>query len=285
MGALPNPTRNPSVQLPSRSTIRSFQRRILAYYQCCGRKLPWRQTHDPWHILISEVMLQQTQVERVLVKFNDFIKKFPDPASLDRAPLHAVLAAWSGLGYNRRALALKKCARILCARHQGRVPEEYETLLSLPGIGPSTAAAVCVFAFNKPLVFIETNIRTVYLHVFFPKDHAVSDQKLLPVVAETLYQKDPRTWYNALMDYGAYLKRQGNNPGRRSSQYTRQQPFRGSDRELRGSVLKLLLAKSPLTLTGIVKATGNDAQRVRSIVEQLVAEGFICRRGRLLALP
>jgi len=263
---------------------RSFQRKILAYYRKHGRGLPWRTTRDPWHILVSEVMLQQTQVERVTAKFSSFLSTFPTPAALAGAPLNSVLAAWSGLGYNRRALALKKCAQFLCEQFQGKVPSTYEDLLELPSIGPYTAAAICVFAYNQPRVILETNIRSVYLHFFFPCEHRVSDHTLQPLVAATLYKKDPRTWYNALMDYGAFLKQQGENPSRRSAHYVRQSRFQGSDRQIRGIVLRALLEKAPQSEATLLEAVGKNPERVRALIQQLICEGFIRKVGTKLSL-
>lgn len=262
--------------------IRAFQRRILDHYRHNGRRLPWRATRNPWHILVSEVMLQQTQVERVIPKYRAFLARFPDPAALAAAPLAQVLAAWSGLGYNRRALALKRCAETLLREFQERVPRAYEQLVRLPGIGPYTAAAVCVFAFNQPRLFIETNIRAVYIHYFFPGAGQVSDRDILPLLAQTLYVNDPRLWYNALMDYGAMLKQRMENPSRRSVQYVRQSPFKGSDREIRGKVLRMMLEHAPCTAAKLVRRTGGDPDRVRLQIDRLIGEGFITRRGRML---
>jgi len=262
--------------------IRVFQRRILDHYRSRGRRLPWRATRNPWHILVSEVMLQQTQVERVMPKYRDFLARFPDPAALAAAPLAQVLAAWSGLGYNRRALALKRCAETLQREIRGRVPRAHEQLVRLPGVGPYTASAVCVFAFNQPRLFIETNIRTVYIHSFFAGAGPVSDRDILPLLEQTLPVRDPRTWYNALMDYGAMLKQRLENPSRRSSHYVRQSPFKGSDREIRGRVLRMLLGHAPCTAATLVRLTGGDPGRVRLQIDRLMAEGFITRHGRML---
>jgi len=261
--------------------ISRFQRRVLDHYRRHGRRLPWRTTRDPWRILVSEVMLQQTQVERVIPKYTAFLERFPDPAALAAAPLAAVLALWSGLGYNRRALLLKRCAEKLCAQGAA-VPRTYEALAGLPGIGPYTAAAVCVFAYNEPRIFIETNIRAVYIHTFFPGARAVKDRDLVPLLAKTLYEKNPRLWYNALMDYGALLKQRVDNPSRRSAHYARQSPFKGSDRELRGRALRALLAHAPCSSVRLIRLTGGDPARARAQVRRLIQEGFITRRGRML---
>ncbi len=147
--------------------IHCFRKKINNHYDQNGRDLPWRRTRNPYRILVSEIMLQQTQVERVIEKYAVFIKTFPDFPSLAEAPLHTLLTVWQGLGYNRRALALRACAQKVVAEHQGKLPKEPEKLLALPGIGKYTAGAVAAFAFNEPIVFMDTNIRRVYIHEFF----------------------------------------------------------------------------------------------------------------------
>lgn len=268
---------------PTPARISAFQKRILDHYGRHGRSLPWRKTRNPYHILVSEIMLQQTQVDRVISKYNHFIGLFPDLAALARAPLQKVLAAWSGLGYNRRAIALKKCAAALAGSTGAKVPRTYEALVQLPGIGPYTASAICVFAYNLPRVFIETNIRTVYIHFFFAGQARVSDADILPLLEKTLYKKDPRTWYNALMDYGVLLKQQFKNPARRSAHYTRQSPFKGSDREVRGMLLRALLQLAPCSERKLIRAVGKDPQRVKALLQDLIQEGFMKKRGRLLS--
>lgn len=264
--------------------VRGFQHLILEHYRRNGRRLPWRATRDPYHILVSEVMLQQTQVERVVEKYAAFTEKFPDVRALAQAHLRSVLSAWQGLGYNRRAKALKSCAEIIVSRCQGVMPRSYEALLELPGIGPATAAAICVFAYNQPRIFIETNIRSVYIHFFFPNRHAVRDQEVLPVVAETLYRTNPRRWYNALMDYGVMLKKLHANPGRKSAQYVRQSPFKNSNRQIRGLIIKKLVDALRCTEDALVQAAGGDTPRVKAMLSKLQAEGFIQKRGRLYRL-
>ena len=175
--------------------IARFRTRIYRHYQTHGRSLPWRETRDPYAILVSEVMLQQTQVARVLGKYGEFLARFPDFAHLAAAPLPEVLAAWQGLGYNRRALALKHLAVKVMAEHGGRLPRSEAALRRLPGIGPGTAGAVLAFAFEEPAVFIETNIRRVFLHCFFPGQEGVRDRHLLPYVAATLDRRRVRPWY------------------------------------------------------------------------------------------
>ena len=259
--------------------IRRFRRLIYDYYRKNKRQLPWRETRDPYKILLSELMLQQTQVKRVREKYDQFLRRFPDIASVAQAPLQSVLAVWQGLGYNRRALALKKLAAIVMERHSGKIPKESEALQALPGVGPATAGAVGAFAFNQPTVFIETNIRSVFIHHFFHNREAVTDRKIIPLIAQTLDKKKPREWYYALMDYGVALKEQHTNPSRRSAHYTRQSPFEGSLRQVRGKILKVLVAHPGLSETALVRECQREHQVVSEVIKQLRAEGFITKKA------
>jgi A/G-specific adenine glycosylase len=204
-----------------------FRKTIYQYYADHRREMPWRVSRDPYHIVVSEIMLQQTQVGRVLSKYEQFISTFPDFDSVSKAPLQEILKVWQGLGYNRRAIALQKICQLVVTEYGGELPNCVETLQTLPGIGPATAGAICAFAFNQPTVFIETNIRRVFIHFFFPNRNGVKDKEILPLVERTLDIRSPRTWYHALMDYGAMLKKEEHNPNRRSAHYTRQAPFQG----------------------------------------------------------
>ena len=182
-----------------------FRRTVLEHYRASKRDLPWRRTRDAYRILVSEVMLQQTQVARVQTFYENFIKKFPSFATLARSKKSDVLRAWQGLGYNRRALALKELAVIIVKKYGSKLPRDRKTLESLPGVGPYTAGAVRAFAWGQPDVFIETNIRRVFIHFFFPRRKKVSDREILLLVEKTLDRRDVRAWYFALMDYGAML--------------------------------------------------------------------------------
>ena len=226
--------------------VRQFRGIIYRHYRAHKRAMPWRQTKNPYHILVSEIMLQQTQVDRVMGKYGEFLAKFPDFETLARAPWPEVLAIWQGLGYNRRALALKRLAQGVMENWGGTLPTSAEDLRSLPGIGPATAGALLAFAFAQPVAFIETNIRRVFLHFFFADREGVTDREILPLVEETLDRKRVRDWYYALMDYGAELKGSFPNPNRRSAHYARQSPFAGSNREVRGFILKKLLEEPVL---------------------------------------
>lgn len=260
------------------SQIRSFQKKVYDYYDTQGRDLPWRKRVTPYRVLVSEIMLQQTQVDRVIAKYREFLAAFPGIRALAKARVASLLRLWSGMGYNRRALSLLKLAQVVVAEHQGRVPSDPDKLVALPGIGPYTAGAVSAFAFNKPVVFMDTNIRRVYIHEFFRDRENIRDEELLPLVRRTLDTKNPRKWYNALMDYGTMLKQEHPNPNQRSAHYTRQSPFENSNRQARGRILKALVAGTSLTAARIVKETGMDAERVRKNLEQLEREGFLVKK-------
>jgi A/G-specific adenine glycosylase len=265
-------------------SIDKFKQTIYQYYADHRREMPWRVSRDPYHILVSEIMLQQTQVGRVLTKYEQFILTFPDFDSVNKAPLQEILKVWQGLGYNRRAIALHKICRLVVTEYCGVLPNSVETLQRFPGIGPATAGAICAFAFNQPTVFIETNIRRVFIHFFFPNKNGVKDKEILPLVEGTLDTRSPRTWYHALMDYGAMLKNEEHNPNRRSAHYNRQPPFRGSNREIRGLILRTLIEHPSVAEGELLRAVGKSPERVRPIITQLTKEGFIVRAGNRLKI-
>ncbi|HET57305.1 MAG TPA: A/G-specific adenine glycosylase [Deltaproteobacteria bacterium] len=264
--------------------IETFRQIVDDHYRLRGRRLPWRETTDPYHILVSEIMLQQTQVQRVWDKFTEFVGRFPDVPTLSSASMHDVLETWQGLGYNRRARSLKESAELIMERHQGKVPDEEASLVGLPGVGTATARAVQAFAFNKPVVFIETNIRTVYLHHFFEGRERVPDRELEPFVEQTLDRENPRRWYNALMDYGVFLKHDQGNPSRASYHYTRQSPFEGSTRQVRGAVLRRLLNSDPVPYRRLAKELPFENSRVEEALRGLEADGLITRRGSRVSI-
>jgi A/G-specific adenine glycosylase len=266
------------------AAIRRFRRQLYQFYHDQGRQLLWRDTADPYHILVSEIMLQQTQVARVALKYAPFLQAFPDVWSLARAPLRDIMAKWQGLGYNRRALALQGIARRLAAEFQGRLPASVDTLRTFPGIGAATAGALAAFAFNQPVVFIETNIRRVFLHSFFPGKNGVRDREILPLVEQTLDREQPRPWYYALMDYGAMLKDAAPNPNRRSAHHQRQAPFADSDRQIRGLILKALLKSPALSPEALVKAVGKPPARTTGLIHTLIHEGFLEQAGARLRI-
>jgi A/G-specific adenine glycosylase len=255
--------------------ILEFQQMVLSYYNNYGREMAWRDTTDPYLILVSEIMLQQTQVERVKIKFPEFIKAFPDFASLAVAPLDNVLSVWQGMGYNRRAIAIQKCATRVINEYIGILPADVDLLATFPGIGRATASSIAAFAFNLPVVFIETNIRRVFIHFFFSGTDTVSDPDLLLIVEKSLYKENPRVWYWALMDLGSALKKTVPNPNRRSVHYSKQSPFEGSDREIRGTIIRMLLSDPGMSEKQLLAIRIDDPARIKKILAALISEGFI----------
>lgn len=243
---------------------KKFQQIVWTYYAKHKRCFAWRETNNPYHILVSEIMLQQTQTNRVTHKYNEFLTLFPTVSSLATAKLSTVLHAWMGLGYNRRARNLHETAKEIVETYKGQFPKDYQTLMSLPGIGQSTAGAIMNFAFDTATPFIETNIRTVFIHHFYKDTKAkVSDRDLLQLVDETLprparHASDGksvagREWFYALYDYGTYLKSTlAKDPSTMSRAYKRQSKFKGSFREKRSFVLRELL-KSKMSKIEIQK--------------------------------
>lgn len=242
--------------------------------------MPWRNTHISYRIFVSEIMLQQTGIDRVTRKYPDFLRAFPSFRRLAEASVEQVLAAWNGLGYNRRALALRESARLIVTRHRGRVPRTVTGLMGLPGVGHATASAILVYSFNMPLAFIETNIRRIYLHYFFPRRTGVTDKMILPLVEKTMDRNNPREWFYALMDFGAMLSRREVNPNRRSAGYKRQSAFQGSVRQARGEALAAMLKLRNATEKELASAIGAPDSRLRVALRQLVEEGFLSLRGR-----
>ncbi len=224
--------------------------------------MPWRKTKDPYRILVSEIMLQQTQVSRVLEKYKEFLKEFPTVRALARASLGDVLGVWSGLGYNRRGKYLRDAAIMIVNEHDGVFPREYPSLRSIPGIGQYTANAVRVFAYNEPEVLMETNVRTAVINYFLQGKQDVEDFEIEKLAAQAAVGQDPRGWHSALFDYGAHLKASGIRNNSRSAHYTKQSKFEGSLRQVRGAILRQLqegkqprgdASKSRLALKGLAR--------------------------------
>jgi A/G-specific adenine glycosylase len=261
-----------------------FQDIIWPYYGENGRSFPWRDTDNPYCITVSEFMLQQTQTSRVVGKYQQFIQEVPDWEALAGLPLPQLLGLWQGLGYNRRALYLQNTARHIVEKLNGILPDAPEILETLPGIGYSTAGAIVAFAYDKPTVFIETNIRRVFLHFFFPEQESVHDRDLMPLIATMLDHSRPRHWYYALMDYGAMLKTKEGNPNTRSAHYTRQSKFDGSDRQIRGAVVRYLLNQPQGTVSEFARSIQADPARVRFILLSMQKENFIVFDGDRLGL-
>ena len=281
------------------SRITKFQKTILSFSAKEGRTFSWRSTRDPYAILVSEIMLQQTQVGRVVPKYMEWMKKFPNPESLATAKIGEVLRLWQGLGYNRRALNLKRTAEMIVKEYNGVFPKTVKDIDVLPGVGPYTAGAVGAFAFGIPSAFIETNIRTVYLHFFFKKKKKVRDEEILKLVEQTL-PKHPlasktrhspskegerigvREGYSALMDYGAMLKKTEGNMNVRSAHYMKQAIFEGSRRQVRGAILRLASKKGAVKVDDFRQYV--SAHSVMDIISELAKEGFLKKEGKTFRL-
>ncbi|MDR0668530.1 MAG: A/G-specific adenine glycosylase [Treponema sp.] len=209
---------------------------------------------------MSEFMLQQTQATRVVEYWSGWMERWPSPKYFHKASMEEALRAWYGLGYNNRCYHLKDCTRRIIKEYDGEIPDRPGDLEQLPGIGPYTARAVPCFAYNLPMVFIETNIRAAVLHFFFKDKTGVRDKELIPVLKTCLDWTNPRRWYYALMDYGAALKKLAPNPNRRSAHYTIQTPFEGSFRQRRGLVIRTLAITGQLELEALMDRTGIDSE-------------------------
>ncbi len=262
----------------------TFKIYIHRWYQQHGRhELPWRVTSDPYHIMISELMLQQTQVERVIPKYTKFLLHFPDTKTLANASLAEVLVLWQGLGYNRRAKYLHQTAQKIVST-DNKFPNDFSTLISLPGIGNYTAAAIMNFAFGVATPLIETNVRTVFLYHFFPDQKDVDDVQLLPFIEESLDHAHPREWFWALMDYGAYLKKAVSNPNRRSKQYAKQSTFSGSKRQVRGAVIRFLSTNVNANRLELESAIAGDMKFLPDVLHDLKNEKLIRERSGRFSL-
>ena len=266
--------------------IQRFQQDVWDYYARHARVMPWRRiqadnTIDPYYILVSELMLQQTQVQRVIPKFESFIATFPTVQSLAQAQLSDVLRQWQGLGYNRRAKFLWHAAQKIIDTYGGVIPATEKELETLPGVGKNTAAAIYCYVYNKPTNFIETNIRTVYIDRFFPDQDAVDDSAILELVEQSCDVHEPRQWYWALMDYGTHLKATKGNVSRQSKSYVKQSTFKGSRREIRGKILKVLTVR-PQDYNELSIQIADD--RLQSVLQDLEQEGFIAHEHSIYAL-
>jgi A/G-specific adenine glycosylase len=250
--------------------IDQLHEKVWGFYREHGRDLPWRENPQPYEVFVSEVMLQQTQVGRVLAAYPAFLGRFAGFEALAEAPVAAVLEQWQGMGYNRRALWLRKAAQMVVEDYGGVLPHDPAELEKLPGIGSNTAGSVAAFAYEVPVVFIETNIRRVFLHEFFADREGVPDDELQPLIEAALDRERPREWYYALMDYGADLAKGRANPNRRSKHYARQSKFEGSLRQVRGEVLRRLL-EGPKTADELGVLDG----RLPEVLAALVKEGFV----------
>lgn len=263
----------------------NFQQLVWNFYDDNSRDdLPWRNTDDPYSIYISEIMLQQTQAPRVIKKYEAWLRDLPSFSAVANASKKDILSHWQGLGYNRRALYVRETAEIIVETYDGQLPSTEAELFDLPGIGPYTAGALQAFIFNKPVVFVETNIRTVFIHHFFSDEEDVSEAAIKEKVEVTLPEKRIKEWYWALMDYGTHLKKTVGNLNARSTSYQKQSKFTGSNRQLRAELTRFVLNNEPVTLTRIEKEFSDlikKNKRMKSLDENLTSlenEGFLTNK-------
>lgn len=280
---------------PSADEVAAFVDRVAVHGADLYREFPWRETDDPYAILVSEVMLQQTQVARVVPYYESWLADFPTLEALAAAPLEAVLRAWQGLGYNRRAIALKRAAEQLVAAHEARsagpahgvagsgavaLPGDEAALRALPGVGPATAAGVLAFGFGRHAAYLETNVRAVFLHELFADADGVADREIVPLVeaAAALAEQrglTAREWNYALLDYGAHLKRTQPNPSRRSAHHTRQSAFEGSRRQKRARLLRAVMDAPGAHADELATGLQLEPSLTLELLEELRAEGFV----------
>lgn len=265
---------------------RTFIAQVWDFYRLHGRHdLPWRKKGSlkPYPILVSELMLQQTQVERVIPKFKAFMKRWPTVTSLESASCGEVIKMWQGLGYNRRAKFLHQTAKLVASDSNGRFPKTLIELEKLPGVGSYTASAILAFSYSQPVTLIETNIRSVYLHHFFRNQKNVNDNEILPLIQSTVDELSPREWYWALMDYGSHLKKEMGISNSASSHYKKQSVFEGSNRQIRGAILRFLSESNKSVPERHVFRALNKfkMEKVREQLEQLLSEELIqCEKNR-----
>ena len=273
--------------------------RLLAHYRRTARDLPWRRTHDPYEVLVSEVMLQQTQAARVTPAFDRFVRRFPTLEALAAAPLGAVLREWSGLGYNRRARDLHRIARL--SPHG--LPRSVSELDALPGIGAYTAGAVASFAFGQRVPFADTNIRRVLGRVFLgrPGTH----KEAVELDAAAMPRRSSDLWHHALMDLGAtickpkprceicplnadcrYVRSQavGGRPPSMTARSVRPAAYPASDRRVRGAIMRALVTSTDgMTVRALSREIKDP--RVARLVKALTADGLVESAGRRVRLP
>lgn len=263
----------------SHKQIKNFQKKIYDFYNQNRRSFVWRENITPYNIVVSEIMLQQTQTARVVYKFDQWLKKFPDFATLAQASMQQVLNCWQGLGYNRRGLALHEFAKRIVQDFNGIVPDDPVVLQTFKGIGPNTASSICAFAFNKSVVFVETNIRTVFIHEFFKDQKNIDDKQLIPLIQQALDKHNPRDWYYALMDYGVYLKKELKVSNAASKHYTKQSKFEGSKRQVRGVIIKILSKITTVSYDELCELVmielPYNKNRVADVLNDLQIDGFI----------
>jgi len=258
----------------SSDDVSAFQEKIMKWWNENARNLPWRCDSSPYNVLVSEVMLQQTQVNRVVPKYLEFLRQFPNIEDLASSDMKQLLQVWSGLGYNRRAVWLKDAARQLVDR--GEFPKTVEELSELKGIGPYTSRSILIFAFNKDLAAVDTNIRRVLIASGFA-DEEMSSSQLQSVADDLLLKGRSRDWHNALMDYGSLVLTSSSTSISPQSKQTR---FKGSTRQLRGAIIRILTNSETLSLNELISHLSSDniqCRDVHPVLDQLLAERLVER--------
>ncbi len=264
-----------------KTTDARFKKEIMKYYRQNGRHdLPWRHDTSPYSIVVSEIMLQQTQVARVIEFYNKWMKMWPSFCDLASAELHEVLKVWKGLGYNIRAIRLHKLSKEIIEKYNGVFPCNFEDINKLSGIGPYTAGAIMNFSYKKATSIIETNIRRVYIHHYFYNKQNIDDKVLCPVIMQTMNQANPQVWFWALMDYGSSLpKILKFNANRQSKHYTKQSKFQDSDRFFRSKILSTVVENKLISIEEIFSILGNDKERSSKIVNKMIKENILTDLG------
>lgn len=264
--------------------VRQLRHMIFRWWKDNRRDLPWRHTRDPYKILVSEVMLQQTQVSRVLPKYEEFLRTFPTVSSLAAASPAAVLTVWRGMGYNRRALYLKKTAEAIVSVYKGKFPDSQPELIKLPGLGLYTARAIMVFAFEKNVAMVDTNIRQIITHYLF--NGLPQSEKVIHEAADMLVPIGRAwEWHQALMDYGALALTEEK---KKMNLIKKQKPFKDSDRYYRGRVVDLLRlgrVRERILMAAFMKQYSKESYFFGRIIDGLAKDGLIERKQGYLALP
>lgn len=261
--------------MTSQETLDLFKKKVWDFYSANKREFVWRSKPTEFNVFVSEIMLQQTQTFRIIDKFELFISTFPDFQTLANAPFVDVLRCWKGLGYNRRAKFIQQAAQIIWSQYNGKLPKNPAELVKLPSIGPATSCSIATFAFNTPTIFIETNVRAVFIHEFFQNQTEITDKELLPLVEKTVCHSNPREWYYALMDYGVFLKKTQKNPSRKSKHHVKQSKFEGSDRQIRGQIIQALLTHGPCLFSELAEELTCKEERLQKIIDALLSENLI----------
>ncbi|MFW9851901.1 MAG: Fe-S cluster assembly protein HesB [Candidatus Thorarchaeota archaeon] len=254
--------------------INDFQNKVFEWWSSNKREFPWRETTNPYYIMVSEIMLQQTQTSRVTNKFLEFIKKYPTPEVLVKAKKSDLLSTWSGLGYNRRALWLQEAAKQIIENKS--FPQTVKELQELKGVGKYTARSILIFAFNSDLATVDTNIRRILIAEGFASEET-NERELFEIAEKMVPKGKARDWANALMDYGA-MKLTASKTGIKP--ISKQGKFTGSDRQYRGKILKILVNKKKITLDKLQDEIDLHEKKLDEILQKMIKEGLVANKGK-----